>query len=104
MLGSQVRWSAACRRRRGGDSNPRGFRQPLFESGTINHSDTSPPSSLAGEIAFQERQDLPPRVLRVVGTVRVLPLLVQEGVVRVRVDDLLERNARGLQVGLEGGE
>src|SRR5256884_4101021 len=32
--------------RRGRDSNPRGFRLPLFESGTINHSDTSPHSSL----------------------------------------------------------
>ncbi len=29
--------------RRGRDSNPRCFRTPLFESGTINHSDTSPP-------------------------------------------------------------
>ena len=28
--------------RRGRDSNPRCFRTPLFESGTINHSDTSP--------------------------------------------------------------
>src|SRR4051812_6255386 len=28
--------------RRGWDSNPRCFRTPLFESGTINHSDTSP--------------------------------------------------------------
>ncbi len=28
--------------RRGWDSNPRGLRPPLFESGTINHSDTSP--------------------------------------------------------------
>src|SRR5437588_8548172 len=101
MLGSQVRWSAACRRRRGGDSNPRGFRQPLFESGTINHSDTSPPRSLAGEMPLQERDDLRPRVLRVVGPVRVLPLLVQERVIGVRVDDLLERDAGGLQVGLE---
>src|SRR2546430_17603381 len=32
--------------RRGWDSNPRGFRLPLFESGTFNHSDTSPHSSL----------------------------------------------------------
>src|SRR5256885_10535503 len=32
--------------RRGRDSNPRGFRLPLFESGTINHSDTSPHRSL----------------------------------------------------------
>src|SRR6185503_11365876 len=32
--------------RRGRDSNPRGFRLPLFESGTINHSDTSPRLSL----------------------------------------------------------
>src|SRR5437588_11539558 len=101
MLGSQVRWSAACRRRRGGDSNPRGFRQPLFESGTINHSDTSPPSSLAGEMSLQERDDLRPRVLRVVGTVDVLPLLVEERVVGVGVDHLLERNARGLQVRFE---
>ena len=31
-----------CRWRRGRDSNPRCFRTPLFESGTINHSDTSP--------------------------------------------------------------
>ncbi len=29
--------------RRGRDSNPRCSRTPLFESGTINHSDTSPP-------------------------------------------------------------
>src|SRR3972149_9140545 len=28
--------------RGGGDSNPRCLRTPLFESGTINHSDTSP--------------------------------------------------------------
>ncbi len=28
--------------RRGRDSNPRCFRTPLFESGTLNHSDTSP--------------------------------------------------------------
>ena len=28
--------------RRGWDSNPRGLRLPLFESGTLNHSDTSP--------------------------------------------------------------
>src|SRR2546430_16234510 len=34
------------RMRRGRDSNPRGFRLPLFESGTINHSDTSPHRSL----------------------------------------------------------
>ena len=35
--------SAGARRwRRGRDSNPRCFRTPLFESGTINHSDTSP--------------------------------------------------------------
>src|SRR5436309_8531597 len=34
------------RMRRGRDSNPRGFRLPLFESGTINHSDTSPHASL----------------------------------------------------------
>src|SRR5438046_8990771 len=32
--------------RRGWDSNPRGFRLPLFESGTFNHSDTSPHRSL----------------------------------------------------------
>ncbi len=31
-----------CGWRRGWDSNPRCFRTPLFESGTINHSDTSP--------------------------------------------------------------
>src|SRR2546430_268996 len=35
--------------RRGRDSNPRGFRLPLFESGTINHSDTSPHRSLTFE-------------------------------------------------------
>src|SRR5256714_1031928 len=34
------------RMRGGRDSNPRGFRLPLFESGTINHSDTSPHRSL----------------------------------------------------------
>src|SRR3954452_17956756 len=28
--------------RRGWDSNPRCFRTPLFESGTIHHADTSP--------------------------------------------------------------
>jgi hypothetical protein len=54
---SPVAWYArrnGCRRRpqlgaktgrewrRGRDSNPRCFRTPLFESGTINHSDTSP--------------------------------------------------------------
>ncbi len=33
---------AVRRWRRGRDSNPRCFRTPLFESGTINHSDTSP--------------------------------------------------------------
>ncbi len=33
--------------RRGWDSNPRCFRTPLFESGTINHSDTSPPERIA---------------------------------------------------------
>ncbi len=33
--------------RRGRDSNPRCFRTPLFESGTINHSDTSPRESIA---------------------------------------------------------
>src|SRR4051794_38116710 len=33
-------------RRRGRDSNPRGFRLSLFESDTINHSDTSPLASL----------------------------------------------------------
>src|SRR5207249_1321151 len=38
-----------CRMRRGRDSNPRGFRLPLFESGTINHSDTSPHRSLTFE-------------------------------------------------------
>jgi hypothetical protein len=32
--------------RRGRDSNPRCFRTPLFESGTINHSDTSPRSRI----------------------------------------------------------
>ena len=32
--------------RRGWDSNPRCFRTPLFESGTFNHSDTSPRASL----------------------------------------------------------
>ena len=32
--------------RRGRDSNPRCFRTPLFESGTINHSDTSPPERI----------------------------------------------------------
>src|SRR5207247_9955454 len=37
------------RMRRGRDSNPRGFRLPLFESGTINHSDTSPHRSLTFE-------------------------------------------------------
>jgi hypothetical protein len=31
--------------RRGWDSNPRGFRPPLFESGALNLSATSPPSS-----------------------------------------------------------
>jgi hypothetical protein len=38
-------WACAGVRswRRGRDSNPRCFRTPLFESGTINHSDTSPP-------------------------------------------------------------
>ena len=36
-----VRW------RRGWDSNPRCFRTPLFESGTINHSDTSPRERIA---------------------------------------------------------
>ena len=34
--------------RRGWDSNPRCFRTPLFESGTINHSDTSPRERIAG--------------------------------------------------------
>jgi hypothetical protein len=33
--------------RRGRDSNPRCFRTPLFESGTINHSDTSPRQRIA---------------------------------------------------------
>ena len=33
--------------RRGRDSNPRCFRTPLFESGTINHSDTSPRERIA---------------------------------------------------------
>ena len=33
--------------RRGWDSNPRCLRTPLFESGTINHSDTSPPGRIA---------------------------------------------------------
>jgi hypothetical protein len=37
----------AVRTRRGGDSNPRWLiTTPLFESGTINHSDTSPPPSI----------------------------------------------------------
>jgi hypothetical protein len=36
------RHAGGRRWRRGRDSNPRCFRTPLFESGTINHSDTSP--------------------------------------------------------------
>src|SRR5947207_7030173 len=43
--------------RRGRDSNPRGFRLPLFESGTINHSDTSPGRSLAAR-AFRKLDTL----------------------------------------------
>ena len=39
--------SWTCEWRRGRDSNPRCFRTPLFESGTINHSDTSPPDRIA---------------------------------------------------------
>ncbi len=42
-LGRRAGWEW----RRGWDSNPRCFRTPLFESGTINHSDTSPPGRIA---------------------------------------------------------
>ncbi len=40
-VGSGSEW------RRGWDSNPRCLRTPLFESGTINHSDTSPRRRIA---------------------------------------------------------
>ena len=52
--------------RRGRDSNPRCFRTPLFESGTINHSDTSPReripnrvrrAALAGRRVHRQRDD-----------------------------------------------
>ena len=41
--------------RRGRDSNPRGFRLPLFESGTINHSDTSPRVSLWAALSVDSK-------------------------------------------------
>ena len=44
-LGGVSRSVAGCQWRRGWDSNPRCFRTPLFESGTLNHSDTSPGAS-----------------------------------------------------------
>src|SRR5207245_589039 len=70
-------------RRRGRDSNPRGFRLPLFESGTINHSDTSPGRSLE-ERTFP-RLDRPMRIKRlhyawVVTAVTFLALLAASSV------------------------
>ena len=49
--------SVGERWRRGRDSNPRCFRTPLFESGTINHSDTSPRERIpnAGPVDRAER-------------------------------------------------
>src|SRR5438477_408137 len=46
VVGTPAVFRFRIRVRRGRDSNPRGFRLPLFESGTINHSDTSPHRSL----------------------------------------------------------
>jgi hypothetical protein len=45
--------------RRGRDSNPRCFRTPLFESGTINHSDTSPRERIAKVIVAAARTIVP---------------------------------------------
>src|SRR5438132_7060522 len=53
-------------RRRGRDSNPRGFRLPLFESGTINHSDTSPHRSLTFECVSPAR--IPTLAFEALGT------------------------------------
>ncbi len=47
--------------RRGWDSNPRCFRTPLFESGTLNHSDTSPRERIPKVIA-RARDAPPPRL------------------------------------------
>src|SRR5439155_23506151 len=52
--------------RRGRDSNPRGFRLPLFESGTINHSDTSPHRSLTFECVSPAR--IPTLAFEALGT------------------------------------
>ena len=45
--------------RRGRDSNPRCFRTPLFESGTINHSDTSPRQRIAKADPAADRTKVP---------------------------------------------
>jgi hypothetical protein len=59
--------------RRGRDSNPRCFRTPLFESGTINHSDTSPRERIAKADGAADgtivRRDLGERGVAAAGTI-----------------------------------
>src|SRR5204863_8673817 len=47
--------------RRGRDSNPRCFRTPLFESGTINHSDTSARERIAKAVVAADQPKVPAR-------------------------------------------
>src|SRR6266542_3220909 len=75
--------SSPRRVRRGWDSNPRGFRLPLFESGTFNHSDTSPGSSLRSERFPKLKTPMPFRRLHyawVVAAVTFMTLLVAAAV------------------------